>query len=123
MGSASGSVASMPSSSETGSSFPSDPSRTRRPPSEHIPIRRSADTMASPARPDGSPVRSYRTRFPLTEDPISEDGLWVNGKTDGIDWADVVTEHGVAHGGKVKVGARERRAEQGNLEGGEAAAP
>jgi hypothetical protein len=79
--------------------------------------------MASPAQPDGSPVRSYRTRFPLTEDPISEDGMWVNGKTDGIDWADVVTEQGGAHGGRVKVGARERRAEQGNLEGGEAAAP
>jgi hypothetical protein len=68
-------------------------------------------------------VRSYRTGFPLTEDPISEGGLWVNGKSDGIDWADVVTEQGRAHGGKVKVGAKERRAEQGNLESGEAAAP
>lgn len=79
--------------------------------------------MTSPVRPDRTPVRSYRTPFQLTEDPISEGGMWVNGKTDGIDWADVVTEQGRAHGGRVKVGARERRAEQGNLEGDEAAAP
>jgi hypothetical protein len=79
--------------------------------------------MTSPARPAGNPVRSYRTRFQLTEDPISEGGLWINGKTEGIDWADVVTEEERAHGGKVKVGAKERRAEQGNLEGGDAAAP
>ncbi|MFI5041868.1 MAG: hypothetical protein ACHQNA_08465 [Acidimicrobiales bacterium] len=79
--------------------------------------------MTSPARPDRTPVRSYRTRFQLTEDPISEGGMWVNGKAEGIDWADVVTEQGRAHGGTVKVGARERRAEQGNLDGGEAAAP
>ena len=49
--------------------------------------------------------------------------MWVNGKANGIDWADVVTEQGLAHGGAVKLGAKERRAEQGNLEGGEAAAP
>lgn len=79
--------------------------------------------MTSPARPDRTPVRSYRTRFQVTEDPISEGGMWVNGKAEGVDWADVVTEQGRAHGGKVKVGARERRAEQGNLDGGEAAAP
>jgi hypothetical protein len=79
--------------------------------------------MTSAARPHSSPVRSYRTRFQLTEEPISEEGMWINGKTNGIDWADVVTEQGRAHGGRVKVGARERRAEQGNLVGGEAAAP
>jgi len=42
--------------------------------------------------------------------------MWVNGKQDGIDWADVVTENGRAHGGEVRMAVAERRAEQGNLE-------
>jgi hypothetical protein len=50
--------------------------------------------------------------------------MWVNGRTDGIDWADAVTEDGRAHGGKVRMGVAERRAEQGNLDGSaEEAAP
>ena len=65
---------------------------------------------------DQPPVRSYRTRFQLDEDPISEGGMWLNGLTDGIDWADVVTEGGVAHGGRVRMAVAERRAEQGNLD-------
>jgi hypothetical protein len=76
--------------------------------------------MSPPVRPEGSPVRSYRTQFPLTEDPISEGGLWINGRTEGIDWADVVTEKGRAHGGKVRMAVAERRAEQGNLGAGAA---
>jgi hypothetical protein len=60
----------------------------------------------------GKPVKSYRTSFERDEDPISEGGLWINGKKDGIDWADVVTENGVAHGGKTKMAVAERRAEQ-----------
>jgi hypothetical protein len=43
-------------------------------------------------------VRSYRTRFELDESPISEGGTWINGKTDGLDWSDVVTSNGFAHG-------------------------
>jgi hypothetical protein len=77
---------------------------------------------ADPRTPRGAPVRTYRTTFGRDETPISEDGMWLNGKTDGIDWADVVTEGGLAHGGEVKRGAREQRAEQGNL-GDEDAAP
>jgi len=42
---------------------------------------------------DRSPVRSYSTDFPLEEDPISEGGMWINGKADGIDWTDVATKH------------------------------
>ena len=74
--------------------------------------------MAQPWQPagPGTPVRSYRTRFQLDEDPISEGGMWINGKTDGIDWADVVTEDGVAHGGMTRMAVAERRAEQGNLD-------
>src|SRR5215467_5460333 len=42
--------------------------------------------------------RSYTTRFPLDEDPISEGGKWVNGGKDGIDWYNVITKNGVAYG-------------------------
>jgi hypothetical protein len=60
----------------------------------------------------GAPVRSYSTSFKVDENPVSEGGIWINGKADGIDWADVVTEGGVAHGGKTKMAEAERRAEQ-----------
>src|SRR5215831_3829689 len=39
---------------------------------------------------------TYTTNFPLTENPISEGGQWINGKTTGIDWADVQTIPGQA---------------------------
>jgi hypothetical protein len=41
---------------------------------------------------------SYTTRFAAAENPISENGRWASGKTIGLDWADVVTESGFAHG-------------------------
>jgi hypothetical protein len=46
----------------------------------------------------GTSVKSYRTRFRLNEDPISEGGRWINGRKDGMDWYDVITRNGVAHG-------------------------
>ena len=69
--------------------------------------------------------RSYRTSFDLDEDPISEGGMWLNGKKDGIDWADVITKNGVAYGALTRMNAAERRVEQGNLDpsSGEGAAP
>jgi hypothetical protein len=39
-------------------------------------------------------VRSYSTQFERDEDPLSEDGMWVQGQTDGIDWIDVMTRDG-----------------------------
>jgi hypothetical protein len=48
------------------------------------------------------PKRSYSTRFELDEDPISEGGKWTNGGKDGIDWYNVVTKGGVAHGAVTK---------------------
>lgn len=66
--------------------------------------------------PEVAPVRSYSTRFELDEDPISEGGMWINGRSDGIDWIDVVTKDGVAYGAVTRMGVPERRAEQGNLE-------
>ncbi|UCB46847.1 MAG: hypothetical protein JSV25_05350 [Spirochaetota bacterium] len=61
-------------------------------------------------------VRSYSTRFRLDEDPISEGGIWINGKKDGIDLTDIVTKNGVAYGGLCRMNVPESRAEQGNLE-------
>jgi hypothetical protein len=60
-------------------------------------------------------VRSYTTDFQLDENPISENGMWLNGRTDGVDWADVVSGDGVAYGGETRMDNAERRAEQGNL--------
>ena len=62
----------------------------------------------------GTSVRSYSTRFLRDEDPISEGGIWLNGRRDAIDYADVVTENGACHGGKVRMAVAERRAEQGD---------
>jgi hypothetical protein len=36
--------------------------------------------------------------FPLTENPISEGGNWINGQTDGLDWHDMSTTPGLAIG-------------------------
>jgi|WetSurMetagenome_2_1015567.scaffolds.fasta_scaffold912054_1 hypothetical protein len=32
--------------------------------------------------------RTYTINFSLKEDPVSEKGNWINGKTDGVDWVD-----------------------------------
>jgi hypothetical protein len=61
--------------------------------------------------------RSYRTSFERDEQPLSEGGLWLNGKTDGIEWADVLTRNGLAYGSVTRMAVAERRVEQGNLEG------
>jgi hypothetical protein len=63
----------------------------------------------------GVPVRSYSTRFEIDEDPISDGGMWINGRKDGIDWIDVIAKHGVAYGAVSRMGVAERRVEQGNL--------
>jgi len=47
---------------------------------------------------------------------MSEGGIWLNGKTDGIDWADVITKKGRAYGSVTRMAVAERRIEQGNLD-------
>ncbi len=42
--------------------------------------------------------------------------MWVNGRREGIDWADVITRNGVAFGAVTRMGVAERRVEQGNLD-------
>jgi len=66
-------------------------------------------------RVNGTPVRSYSTRFERGENPISEDGMWLNGRKDGIDWIDVVSKNGECHGEVSRMTAAEKRVEQGNL--------
>jgi hypothetical protein len=46
----------------------------------------------------GAPGRLYATKFPLTENPISEGGNWINGQAVGLDWHDVSTTPGLAIG-------------------------
>jgi hypothetical protein len=43
-------------------------------------------------------VHNYSTSFAADEDPISEGGSWINGKSVGLDWADVRTVPGLAFG-------------------------
>ena len=49
--------------------------------------------------PTGTPSgNGYTTNFPLTETPISEGGLWINGAVAGLDWTNVWTTPGLAIG-------------------------
>jgi len=43
-------------------------------------------------------VETYTTSFTQTEDPISEGGRWIGGKTVGLDWGNVSTTPGYAIG-------------------------
>jgi hypothetical protein len=46
----------------------------------------------------GASGRVYTTTFPLTENPISENGTWLDGQAVGLDWHDVSTTPGLAIG-------------------------
>jgi hypothetical protein len=48
--------------------------------------------------PHALATTTYTTKFSLTENPISESGKWINGKTVGLDWANVRTTPGLAFG-------------------------
>lgn len=45
------------------------------------------------------PAETITTIFPLTENPISQGGLWINGGTVGLEWGNVETTGGFAGGG------------------------
>ena len=53
-------------------------------------------TTASP--PPTPHVAGYSTQFPFNEDPLSEGGHWLVGKTNGLDWGNVSTYPGYAFG-------------------------
>lgn len=76
------------------------PRRTvSRPLASYVP--RTARTYTS-----GGSANSYLTTFPLTENPISEGGIWVRGLAEGLDWKNPAT--GLASDGTTRVayGAR-----------------
>ena len=60
-----------------------------------MPISRSGGGYGPPAT--AAAAGSYSTSFPLTENPIVEDGGWVGGLTVGLDWQDMKTVSGIAH--------------------------
>jgi hypothetical protein len=43
-------------------------------------------------------ARTYTTSFSAAENPIAENGNWVNGATTGLDWSNVSTTPGLARG-------------------------
>lgn len=55
-------------------------------------------TLADTALVTIAAGRSYHTDFPLTENPVSEGGNWINGGTVGLDWTNVSTAPGLAIG-------------------------
>ncbi len=57
------------------------------------------------------PIRSYRTDFTHDENPISENGTWLNGRKDGIDSTDVIAKNGVGYGEVTRM----REAEESRL--------
>lgn len=44
------------------------------------------------------PPHTYTTNFPLNEDPISENKVWINGGDTGLDWTNIQTRNGLAFG-------------------------
>lgn len=61
-----------------------------------------AVALSSGSAPQGSSApsgpRTCNTRFPLAENPLSEQGAWINGGTVGLDWANVRTTPGLVFG-------------------------
>ena len=62
------------------------------------------NTTPSSSPPPTAAPRTYTTNFPLTENPISEDGKWINGGAVGLDWGNVQTTPGLAFGTVVSAG-------------------
>jgi hypothetical protein len=56
------------------------------------------------ALPLRGPHGIYLTKFPLKEFPISEGGIWIGGRTVGLDWSDVGTVPGHTYGAVVDPG-------------------
>jgi len=48
--------------------------------------------------PENALAGTYTTTFPVSENPISESGCWVNGQADGLQWANCMTTNGFVWG-------------------------
>jgi hypothetical protein len=53
---------------------------------------------ASLAGTASASAASYQTTFPANESPISQGGQWINGRAEGLDWANVDVAAGLAMG-------------------------
>ena len=60
--------------------------------------QQTATAPAPASQPAAPHVVNYSTTFTATEDPISEGGRWIGGKTVGLDWGNVSTKPGYAIG-------------------------
>jgi hypothetical protein len=58
-------------------------------------------SAAPPVPVPSGTAKSYSTKFPKAEDPISEGGKWISGKKAGLDWADVRVIPGFAFGTEI----------------------
>jgi hypothetical protein len=61
-----------------------------RPPFQPQPLRRPTPDLLS--------NRIYSTTFGTAESPMSEGGLWIQGRTNGVEWANVNVSGGAAFG-------------------------
>lgn len=55
----------------------------------------ACSTLRGESAPTKTPHHFYATRFPVAENPISENKHWINGAANGRDWADVRTSPGL----------------------------
>ena len=55
-------------------------------------------TAGIPAAAPAPQIHTYTTNFPLTENPMSEGGRWIEGKTVGLDWGNISTTPGLTIG-------------------------
>lgn len=65
--------------------------------SQSQPQRVSLTVLPAFSIPSGHP-KNYATSFATTEYPISERGVWISGKTIGLDWTNIATTTGLAYG-------------------------
>ena len=62
----------------------------------YVTSRHASVLAMAPATP-----RTYTTSFPLIENPISENGNWINGGSVGLNWSNVRTTPGLAFGTQI----------------------
>ena len=62
---------------------------------------KGASTTPSTPPNNTTIAKPYSTTFSMTQNPISENGYWINGKTTGLDWANVQTTPGLAFGSAI----------------------
>jgi hypothetical protein len=70
------------------------------------PFRPADSTPADWKQVDGTVYSILLLTPPASEDPLSENGSWLNGAANGLDWANVRTFHGLAIGAQPDFGPR-----------------